>query len=269
MSQGAALPATRDQLARDFTRRVLTIADPRIRSLAVSERLQRLRPDSAAQLLHNIWLAACDNEQNCQQVLIDLASNVPLSETLPYEFASQLYEASRELALADVARLLLSPTWKKADNLEALNAMPGVELGRRVAMARRQDRDTLDRLMRDPEPKVTRVLLDNPRLVERDVVLMAARRPVDPEALLVIFRHPRWLTQPQVKLALAANPHLPSDAALALLPFLTAAQLRGIARDEHIATAVRMIADRLAINWLACRCTRDVVPRAASFPERD
>ena len=48
--------------------------------------------------------------------------------------------------------------------------------GERTALARRRDRLTLDRLTRDRDPRVIAVLLDNPVLLERDVVRIAAGR---------------------------------------------------------------------------------------------
>ena len=51
-------------------------------------------------------------------------------------------------------------------------------LGERKSLARRPDRDLIARVMRDPNPDVIRILLNNPGLTESDVVRVCARRPV-------------------------------------------------------------------------------------------
>jgi hypothetical protein len=243
-------------LADDFTRRLKGIADPHVRAHAIGERIQRLEPHVAAELLESIWLSSCDGVRDCQQVLIDLAANMPLSVNLDYDFISALYEAAREKGLSGLAHLLLSPQSATPDFLENNNQFPDVELGRRKFMARGRDRDKLDRLLWDPSPEVIEILLSNPNLVERDVVAIAARRPNHPESLLQVFRHRRWLPRYQVKLALAANPHTPSDAVLALLPFLTAQHLEGIANDPTLNRNARLVA-------------RDLIVRRSSTPPEE
>ena len=236
---------TLDRLADDFTRRLESIIDPALRSKAAAERIKRLQPAVAADLLESIWQGACANHRPSQTVFLDFASNIPLTSALGYDFSRALYEACRQIGLGPVARLLLSPQRLEPESLEANNQFPDAELGRRKAWARGRDREIIDRLLWDPEPSVIEILLNNAIVVERDVVAIAARRPTSPDCLMAVFRHYKWLSRTQVKLALAANPYLPSDAALALLPFLTEQDLRWLVNQETLAHNVRVVADQL------------------------
>ncbi len=71
-----------------------------------------------------------------------------------------------------------------------------VPLGQRKSLARRPDRDTLQKMLSDPHPDVIRRCLCNPRLVEDDVVRLAARRPGRPEVQAEIARSP-WVRRPR------------------------------------------------------------------------
>src|SRR5688572_8898608 len=49
-------------------------------------------------------------------------------------------------------------------------------LGERKSIARRPRRDLIERALGDPHPEVIRLLLQNPRLTEADVIRICARR---------------------------------------------------------------------------------------------
>jgi hypothetical protein len=114
-----------------------------------------------------------------------------------------------------------------------------LSLGERKSLARRRDRELLSRALRDPHPDVVRILLDNPALTELDVVRLCAQRPVAPEALLHVFRHPRWIVRYRVRAALAFNPFTPEAITLQLLPHLTPSDLRAVARSSELSERVR------------------------------
>lgn len=112
-------------------------------------------------------------------------------------------------------------------------------------MARLQDRQVLDRLLHDPEVPVIRNLLLNPRLVERDVVQLAARRPTDPEVQRTIFAAPRWIRCYAVKRALVLNPYTPTELSIRLLGFLTLPDLKSLDQTPTLPLAVRAAAREL------------------------
>lgn len=126
-----------------------------------------------------------------------------------------------------------------------LSAERPLSLGERKSLARRRDRNLLARALRDPHPDVIAVLLDNPALVEADVVRLCARRPNTAEILGRVFSHRRWILRPAVRRTLALNPYMPEALALQLLPHLSSADLRDVAASLQLPEAVRR-ASRLA-----------------------
>jgi hypothetical protein len=114
-----------------------------------------------------------------------------------------------------------------------------LSLGERKSIARQRDRNVLARVIRDPHPDVIRILLDNPALVEEDVVRLCARRPVPSQVLTQVFQHPRWILRYRIRLTLALNPHTPEHVALQMLPHLGPADLREVAQSGQISERVR------------------------------
>jgi hypothetical protein len=165
---------------------------------------------------------------------------------IPYDRRATLYAAARDGRHFDLADLFLSGTGAGEVEPPPPLALGGraLTLGERKALARGRRRELLDRLMRDPDATVIRILLANPRLTERDVVTIAARRPQLADVQREIAGAPRWIGRYGVKLALVLNPYTPTDVSVRLLGFLTAADLRQIAFDGVLAEIVRAAARR-------------------------
>lgn len=114
-------------------------------------------------------------------------------------------------------------------------------LGERKSVARGRDPNVIARVLRDPDPAVIAILLGNPSLVEAHVVRLAARRPVNPAVLREVFRSLRWSTRQAVRMALVQNPWCPLEVGVRLVPLLTTAERRSVARSGEIPTQVRRL----------------------------
>lgn len=250
--------------ARVFVQRLLVLSDRSVRTAAVRVRLARLDHRFCLALLQALVDDARRRDTGAQEVLLDLTTSRPLTDALGYERSRDLYELAQRRDQRQVAALFISPDVAEdarsgpgadADNLQ----MPDTSLGWRKALARGTNRLKLDRLLWDRDPAVIGVLLNNPRLLERDVVKIAAMRPANPEVLDVVFRHPRWISRYQVKSALALNPSTPVDIAVTLLSWLQLPQLRYAARSQRLHARVR----ERAAEILRERRERADVPDAA------
>ncbi len=114
-------------------------------------------------------------------------------------------------------------------------------LGERKALARRPQRDALERLLRDPHPDVIRQLLANPRVTEDDVLSIAARRPCRPDVLTEIARSVRWASRPRIRVALVLNPDTPLEVASPLTGLLLRHELRLVVTSTTVAAPVRAL----------------------------
>jgi hypothetical protein len=111
-------------------------------------------------------------------------------------------------------------------------------LGERKSLAKKPDRNLLERLLGDPHPDVIRGVLRNPRLTEDDVVRFVAR-PGRPELLVEVARSPKWAHRPRVRLALVLNPLTPADVAIPLAGLLLRHELRLVVESTVVALGVR------------------------------
>ena len=118
-------------------------------------------------------------------------------------------------------------------------------VGERRSLARAPSRRAFDKLLSDPHPLVIRQLLENPRLTEDDVVRIAARRPVRPEAVTAIARAERWLKRPRVRLAILLNPGSPPNVAMPLLAACTRSELLEIVHGVDTSKVLRATAREL------------------------
>jgi hypothetical protein len=119
-------------------------------------------------------------------------------------------------------------------------------LGERKSLARRPDRETMQKLLADPHPDVIRRCLGHPRVTEDDVIPLAARRLARAEVLAEIARS-RWLHRPRVRLALALNPSTPLEIAARIVGLLLRPELELVARSPQVSPGVRALClDHLA-----------------------
>lgn len=118
-------------------------------------------------------------------------------------------------------------------------------VGERRSLARAPTRRAFEKLLADPHPLVIRQLLENPRLTEDDVVRIATRRPVRPEAVTAIARSERWLKRPRVRLAILLNPGSPPSVAMPLLAACTRSELIEILHGTDTSKVLRATAREL------------------------
>jgi hypothetical protein len=229
-----------DLVAR-LVHRLSVLPEPAMRAAVLVEELAALPPaDAVAALATLADLAA--RERN-PSVLIAISALGGALERLPYGLRRDLYEAAKAASLTTIAQTFFGapPTPQPPVPLPE-QAVPGtgrtMTLGERKTLARGGRRDLVAALLRDPDARVIANLLENPRLTERDVVTVAARRPVRGEVLRQIFIS-RWCARYHVKRALVMNPHTPGDVALRLVLALAPADLQKVADDAQLAAPVR------------------------------
>jgi hypothetical protein len=121
---------------------------------------------------------------------------------------------------------------------------PKEPVGFRISLARQPVPRVMDRLLFDPDARVIRAILGNPRLTEADVVKLAASRRATPEVLEVISQDDRWIARYAVRVALANNPTTPLRVVQGLLPYLLHQDLRAVAAGSS-RTEVREQAESL------------------------
>jgi len=223
-----------------FLRRLATVPETPMRVALWRECLSEAQPDDALAAV----VATLDamTERSAEGQVAFLALGLCL-ETHP-RLRGRLLAAATVGGEARVLALMVDdPPMQTAEvgelNPPHFNNDRDVTLGERRTWARRPDRDLIDRLLLDPDPGVIRNLLQNPRVIEMDVLRIVSRRPVSAAVLTTVYRHPRWSGRKPVQAALAQNPYTPVEIAIALVELVDVGVLRALAREPSVHPVVR------------------------------
>ncbi len=112
-------------------------------------------------------------------------------------------------------------------------------LGHRKVLARGPRNPLMERVLRDPDPRVVREVLRNPRVREAEVVAIASRRPCPEAVFRLIAESEAWIHRPAVQRAVVRNPYAPPRLAVALLVLQPEGVLRDVANEKGLHPAVR------------------------------
>lgn len=220
---------TARELLDAWKRRTLAILDPKIRQPYLCHELSQLPLPLAAEVMDLLVVQADQAETGAREALASLV--VALSQETSSGLVQRLREEAAGRALPALAGLLHRPPFdgeRVEDEDEGRVPEIGgkrLSLGERKALARRPNRAHFDKLLLDPHPAVITNLLGNPRLVEDDVVRLAAKRPGRADVLSAIARHPTWTQRPRVRVALVLNPATPLEIAIPLVSVLSQSDL--------------------------------------------
>jgi len=237
---------------RRLERQVSTLRESQMRRAVTVEAVQHLEANDLVAMLVLMMARARSGSGRARAVLQQLALEPTVFRDMPYARVEAAYQAAQDSRLDGVARFFLSAALSpgaNGDDRYIGNRHLDLPLGTRRAAARGSDRYKLDRLLHDRDHRVIGILLDNPRITERDAVRIAAMRPTRPEVLETVARHTRWSSRYRVRKALACNPWTPAPIARRLLPTLMRQDLRhaleaGVLPDELLPEVRRMLGGR-------------------------
>ena len=143
--------------------------------------------------------------------------------------------------------------------------VPSMTLGEKIALARRTHRSLLGPLIAGKDAQVLSALLDNPRLVENDILVILNTTEPAPEFFADLARHHRWGQYRDVRRALVACPHTPLPLALSVLVQMPAGELRRLLDNPHTPRRVREAA--VALQNRESRGERRAVGKQPGPPE--
>ena len=242
------------QLAKRW-RRALNALDGGLRVAYLASEIETHPVALAAEALDELCSAAEQAEPDARELLVTLVDL--LAGERGALMADKLREHAAQHSLLALARLLRLPA---APSSRALAPDPAaarvpdygtgrtLTLGERKALARRPTRKAMEKLLADPHPAVIRTLLQNPKVIEDDIVRLTARRPNDPAVLAVVAAIPRWAHRVKVRMAIVLNPDTPPSVAIPLLTLLVRAELKLVADTAGLAPALRAAAHDLLLR---------------------
>ncbi len=152
------------------------------------------------------------------------------------------------LSLAQTAKT--PPVVRRQAERKIMLQLPNMSLGEKVALARRAHRALLSPLISHADGKVLSALLNNPRLVENDILVMVNTAEPPPEFFAELARHHKWGQYFRVRRALVECPATPYPLALSVLVQLPQAELRRALNrpdlPDNVRSAVASLLEREA-----------------------
>jgi hypothetical protein len=118
----------------------------------------------------------------------------------------------------------------------------------RSMMAASADEEELGKLLHDPSPRVVRALLENRKLREEDVLIIANRKNITPDVLDAIAKNGKWSESYPIRLALAKNPKTPLSVSLSTVRFLRLFDIAEMTRNPHIPLVFRHKVEAIVIE---------------------
>jgi hypothetical protein len=238
----------------ELKRTLVSLPELSLRVDWLRERFQRASVPDLARALDELCELSEASDPSAREALLPVALLVielGTSSTL-----NELRQHAERCRLLSLARLLRRPSGSlPPEGITPEAKVPDygagreLTLGERRNLARRARRETLDRFLSDPHPKVIAELLWNPKLTEDDVVRLAARRPARLAALRELGRSVRWLSRSRVRLALLFNPGTPAELSVPLVGLCTRSELTELVQSADTplllrATALEMLERR-------------------------
>ncbi len=120
-----------------------------------------------------------------------------------------------------------------------LQRVQRLSVGQRIQLALKGGKDIRNVLIRDPNREVVIKVLENPKITENEVE-MIARNPSSPDdALRYIFKKKDWIRKYNVVISLASNPKTPIGISMPLITRLRMHDLVILEKNKNIPEAVR------------------------------
>lgn len=123
----------------------------------------------------------------------------------------------------------------------------------RVKLAIRGNKDARMILIRDSNRLIQRMVLQNPRISDDEVLAIAKNRNCDEELLRIIGRNRDWTKAYPLRAALVENPKTPIILAVRLLGTLAERELRALAKSKNVPNVIASQARRILFQKEATR----------------
>jgi hypothetical protein len=118
-------------------------------------------------------------------------------------------------------------------------------VGQKVKLAFNGNKEVRAILLRDSNKVIPRLVLQNPRITEEEVLMLAKDRNTDDEVLRLIAEAREWTRVYAVRAALVENARTPLAKAVSLLQTLEERELSRLAKSKHVSNAIAVQARRL------------------------
>lgn len=179
---------------------------------------------------------------------------VPDRETddswLGLEYIEEIYEETEEQRQATIGKILGELQMEEEDEIPGerismINRIMKMGVKDRVKLGMKGDREARNILIRDPNRLVSSAVVNNPRISEQEVEMIASMRSISEDILRHVASNRQWSRSYKVVHSLAKNPRTPIANVITILNRLQLRDLAALTKNRNVSDAVRRHALRL------------------------
>jgi len=134
---------------------------------------------------------------------------------------------------------------KQARPQNLLQKIQTLSVGERLKLALKGGREIRSILLKDSNKQVMLGVLDNQKITESEIELIAKSRQVPEEALRTISKNREWLKNYSIAFALVTNPKTPPGIAVTLISGLKIKDLLLLDKNKNVPELIRSAAKRV------------------------
>jgi hypothetical protein len=216
-----------------------------IQEALIVEKINEREIDFTANFLSYLWKETLKKKKIESEIYMSFIQSIHKNNLLISEGIQRLKNFASSNNMNEIACILenFEPAQsieKDIGTVENLG-MEEVPLGVKKSLAKKIDKRLLNRLVYEQDPSVIQILLQNPTLVEHDVMKIVTKRPTSKLVIKQVFLDRKWISRYTIKRAIVLNPYSPPNISIALLPFLSKVHLIEVAQDLSLHEMVRVI----------------------------
>lgn len=126
-----------------------------------------------------------------------------------------------------------------------LQRIQKLSVSERIHLAMRGGKEIRTILLRDSNKEVALTVLDNPKVTDTEIELIAKSRSIADEALRKITKKREWMKNYGVIISLVTNPKTPPGIAIPLVSELKTKDLAILEKNKNVVEGVRATAKKL------------------------
>lgn len=168
---------------------------------------------------------------------------------VPFEGGLQLSDEDKEIFLRED----IEEKEVRDKKINLFVRIQRMNVSEKIQLALRGNREVRSILVRDSNKEVAMSVLENPKITETEVELIAQSRNVSEEILRTVAKNREWVSNYGIVNSLVNNPKTPVGISLSLINVLKNKDLQFIEKSKGIPSVLRETAKRLLSQRLAKR----------------
>ena len=138
-----------------------------------------------------------------------------------------------------------SESFSERKTQRMLQTIQGLRMGEKLQLALRGSHEIRAILLRDTNPQVMNAVLNNPKITDTEIELLAKQKTTSIDIIREIARKKEWIKNYQIIFALVSNSKTPVGIALKHIKILRIKDLAKLGIDKNVPDAIRSTAKKL------------------------